>query len=220
MNKVITVKGIGKISAHPDYVIIGMELESRNKKYDKAMELAAANIMSLTDALVSAGFKKEDLKTTDYNVRTEYDNIRRKNGSYEREFQGYAVTHNLKVEFDFENKRLSKALEVIGNCLANPQISIAFTIKDTSAINEEMLRTATVNARCKAEILCEASGKRLGDLLSIDYNWGEMRLYSDTSYDIEERCLAASGGTAINAMEIEPDDIDVSDTVTFVWEIV
>ena len=44
-------------------------------------------------------------------------------------------------------------------------------MKDATAINEEMLRSATANAKKKAEILCEASGVTMGDLIAIDYNW-------------------------------------------------
>lgn len=217
MNKTITVKGIGNVTARPDYVVISMGLESMNKEYEKAMELAAKNIGLLTDTLVDSGFEKEALKTTNFNVRTDYDSVRKKDGSYESVFRGYVVSHNLKVEFDFETDRPSKALSAIGSCLAHPQMSIAFTVKDPTAINEEMLRAATANARRKAEILCEAAEKKLGDLLSIEYNWGELNIYSNTRYEMAEDCLAAP--MMAKSIAFEPDDINVSDTATFVWEI-
>ena len=72
--------------------------------------------------------------------------------------------------------------------------------------------------REKAEILCEASNVALGDLLAIDYNWGELNVVSRTEYMLDEKCLAMPMG-AMADMDIEPDDIDVSDTATFVWEI-
>ena len=218
MNKTITVKGIGKVSAKPDYVVISMNLESHHQVYEKAMEIAADNIAVLTDTLVRVGFEKEAVKTTNFNVRTDYDNVRKKDGSYERIFNGYLVRHDLKIEFDFESQKLSTALSAIGGCMAHPQLSIAFTVKDATAVNEEMLRAATINARRKAEILCDAAGKELGDLLSIDYNWGELNVYSNTRYDMAEECLAAP--MMAKSIDIEPDDIDVSDTATFVWELV
>lgn len=52
----------------------------------------------------------------------------------------------------------------------------------------------------------------------IDYNWGELHLYSPTRYEMEADCLMKISA-APTAMDIEPDDIDVSDSVTFVWEI-
>lgn len=55
-------------------------------------------------------------------------------------------------------------------------------------------------------------------MLTIDYNWGELNIISPTDYMMEEKCMAMPVG-ALADMDIEPDDIDVSDTATFVWEI-
>lgn len=65
-----------------------------------------------------------------------------------------------------------------------------FYCLDPSAVNKELLKSATVNAREKAEILCEASGVKLGELLTIDYNWGELNIISHTDYMMEEKCMA------------------------------
>ena len=115
--------------------------------------------------------------------------------------------------------RLSQALAAIAKCLAQPELSIAFTVKDATAVNEALLREATVNAKRKAELLCEASGVKLGQLLTIDYNWGELNIYSDTRYDMAEYCMIDAAPMMAKSIDIEPDDIDVRDTATFVWEI-
>lgn len=89
--------------------------------------------------------------------------------------------------------------------------------EDATAINEEMLRSATANAKRKAEVLCDAAGVKLGDLVSINYSWGELNIYSDTNYGLAKDCLADP--MTVRAIDIEPDDIDIRDTATFVWEI-
>ena len=127
------------------------------------------------------------------------------------------MTHYLKLAFDFDMGRLSRTLSAIAGCLSHPQLSIAFTVKDATAINEEMLRSATINAKRKAEILCEASGAKLGNLIAIDYNWGELDIYSHTRFDCCEEAMAPMKACSI---DIDPEDIDVSDTATFVWELV
>ncbi|MCD7818757.1 MAG: SIMPL domain-containing protein [Lachnospiraceae bacterium] len=217
MARIITVKGIGKVSARPDYVVISMSLHSKNKNYDRAMELASQNIQHLTETICAIGFQESDLKTADFSVRTEYKNVRDNSGTSTRSFNGYVVDHDLKLEFDFDTKKLSQALSAIAGCLSDPDLSIRFTVKDATAVNEEMLRSAAINARWKAEILCDASGVELGQLLSIDYNWGELDIYSHTGYMVAEECMPY--GAAPRGIDIEPDDIDVSDTATFVWEI-
>lgn len=44
MSKTITVKGVGKVSASPDLVVLSMVLESQDLIYEKAMDNAAQNI--------------------------------------------------------------------------------------------------------------------------------------------------------------------------------
>lgn len=217
MPRVITVKGIGRATAKPDTVVLSMSLESRAVEYDKAMEIAADNIEDITGAVVGAGFKRSAIKTTNFNVRTYYETVKDRSGNFRQEFQGYVVSHNLKLEFGFDMERLSQALSAIAGCLSHPQLSISFVVKDAAAINEEMLRSAAANARKKAEILCEASGVTLGSLLSIDYNWGEIDIRSNTRYSLAQDCMPAA--VMEKSIDIEPDDIDVSDTATFEWEI-
>ena len=217
MARTITVKGIGKASAKPDYVVLSMTLEAKHKDYQSAMDMAAEQIQYINDTLTATGFEKGSVKTTNFNVRTDYDRIKDRYGNYESVFRGYEVTHYLKLAFDFDMGRLSRTLSAIAGCLSHPQLSIAFTVKDATAINEEMLRSATINAKRKAEILCEASGAKLGNLIAIDYNWGELDIYSHTRFDCCEEALAPMKACSI---DIDPDDIDVSDTATFVWELV
>ena len=92
MARTITVKGIGKVSARPDYVVISMSLESNHKDYDKAMSLAADNIQYLNETLGRCGFEKDAVKTTNFNVRTDYEREKDRYGNYKSVFCGYEVT--------------------------------------------------------------------------------------------------------------------------------
>lgn len=218
MPRTITVKGMGNVKTAPDYVVVSMNLEAQGMEYEETMEQAAQQIDYLNTSLEAVGFEKKSVKTTNFNVRTAYESVKDKNGNYKSVFNGYVCSHRLKVEFDFDTKCLAQTLSAISKSLAKPELSISFTVKDPSAVNKELLRSATINAREKAEILCEASGVELGDLLTIDYNWGELNIVSCTGYMLEERVMAMPM-RAMADMDIQPDDIDVSDTATFVWEI-
>lgn len=219
MNKTIVVKGVGKACTSPDSIVITMELESINQDYLSAMQIGAKSVEDLTKSLVNVGFDKKDIKTTNFDVSVKYDSHRKKDGEYYETFAGYEVSHDLKLQFDFDSKKLSAALSAIGSCSAKPMFRIRFTVKDPSAISDEMLKNATENARHKAETLCSASGKELGELLSIDYNWGEINVYSNTRYDMDEMCVMSAIPFGHISMDIEPEDIETSDSATFVWEI-
>lgn len=217
MMKTITVKGIGNVSVKPDWIIVSMKLETENKEYEKTTELAAERITLINESLAKIGFERNSVKTTDFNVRTNYESVKDKNGNYKSVFKGYVCNHRLKVEFDFDTKRLAQVLSAISECLAKPEFSISFTVKDSSAVSSELLKSAVKNAKEKAEILCSASGVKLGELVSIDYNWGEINLYSDTNYEVGDRFMAKAA--CLSNIDIQPDDIKTSDTATLVWEI-
>ena len=216
MNRIITVKGTGNVKVKPDLIVITMSLESIHLDYNRTMKLAAEAVEGLLKAIQSLGFVKTDLKTTNFNISTHYESYRDNDNNYKSKFDGYLCEQGLKLEFDFDTEMLSKVLTTISKANIEPRLNIQFSVKDKDAVSEELLVSATENAKRKAEILAKASGVILGDLISIEYNWGELHLYSQTRYAMEDQLMKFSEASAPS---IEPEDIDVSDTVSFVWEI-
>ena len=216
MNRIITVKGTGNVKVKPDVIVITMSLESIHLDYNRTMKLAAEAVEGLLKAIQSLGFVKTDLKTTNFNISTHYESYRDNDNNYKSKFDGYLCEQGLKLEFDFDTEMLSKVLTTISKVNIEPRLNIQFSVKDKDAVSEELLVSATENAKRKAEILAKASGVILGDLISIEYNWGELHLYSQTRYAMEDQLMKFSEASAPS---IEPEDIDVSDTVSFVWEI-
>jgi hypothetical protein len=217
MRRTITVKGVGKLSAKPDYIVLSMSLKAQDKDYEKTMSLAANQLENLRDAIVNVDFQKDDLKTADFGVEPKYDSGHDKGGNYKRWFIGFECTHQLKLEFDLDMNRLARLFSALAKCLARPEFSIQFTVKDKEAVNVALLQSASQNAKTKADILCSAAGVTLGDLISIDYNWAEIRLYSPTRYVLAENTIMNQSSANI---AIEPDNIDVSENVTFIWELI
>lgn len=216
--KTITIKGVGKASVKPDLIVVTMRLETEDKEYDKAMKLAGDKIEILNRSLENIGFEKKSVKTTNFNVRTNYENVKTLGGSYKNVLKGYICTHNLKIKFDFDTNLLSKVLLAVSQCLAKPEFFISFTVKDKTAVSQQLLKSVAENAKQKAEVLCDASGVKLGELVNIDYNWGEINVYSNTNYRVDGAVMLKASASPAN-IEIEPEDINVNDTATFVWEI-
>lgn len=220
MNRTITVTGVGTASAKPDYIEITMEFETINKDYDAALAESSKAINKLQAAVVSCGYKKEDLKTVRFNVDTRYRSVRDKDGNYTSVFEGYVSEYKLKLSFDFDNKKLAAVISELARSGVNPEINILFTVKNPNAIKNELLINATENAKAKAEVLCKASGNSLGEILSINYSWGQINVFSSTRYKMMDECITDDVMSKECSPEIEPEDIKVSDSVTFVWEIV
>ena len=185
MTRTITVRGVGKATAKADFVTINMSMKTSDMEYDTAMDRAAEKIDGLSRALKHAGFGADDLKTTKFRVDTAYDTIKDRDGNYKRIFEGFVVHHDVRLQFDFESRRLSQALSAMAACISAPEIEIRFSVKDSEKLKDDILRSAAENARRRAEILCEASGASLGALLSIHYSWDELSIYSSTRFSYE-----------------------------------
>lgn len=216
MERLITVKGIGNINIKPDLIIINIELVSHKYDYEETMKLATDSVSKLEKAIEEAGFNKKELKTTSFNIRTSYKSYYDENKNYKNKFDGYICEQGLKLQFDLDMQVLSKVLTAITKSGVEPRLNIRFSVKDKEKVNEELLINATENARRKAEVLAKASKVNLGKLLTINYNWSEVGIYSKTTYEMENKSLVMEEAYAPN---IEPDDIELSDTATFVWEI-
>lgn len=217
MANTITVKGVGSVKTKPDYVVISLRLNGEDKEYVQAVNKANAKIALLKKAIIFIGFSDDDLKTLNFSARTVYKSVH-KAGGYENVFDGYAVDYQLKLAFDFTQEKLSETLTAIANSGSDAEFFISFTVKEPEKIASELLIAATENARQKAEVLAKASGKALGELITIDYSWRDIEIISHSNY-----AVAAAPGMLREAAavpEFTPDDIESNDSVTFVWEIV
>ena len=214
MQKVITVRGSANVKVKPDYVNILINLETLNVEYGAGMEEAARRIEALKAALKSVNVDPEDLRTTDFGVDTEWEWTKDKYGNRkDHVFKGYKIRQSLKFGFDFERERMVSILSAVASSGVDPEFRVQFTVKDKSAVKEELFAKASENARKIAEGLCRGVGKKLGDIININYSWQEIDIYHEFDRCCEAECDAGA------APDINPEDIDASDSVTFTWEL-
>ena len=136
-----------------------------------------------------------------------------------KRFVGYKYHHQMKVEFDSDNDRLGKVLYALAKCPLQPEFRLSYTVKDPETAKNELLGKAVADAQAKAQTLTQAAGVVLKDIQSIDYSWAQINFEVEpmSRMLMTEDC-AAEGANSYD-IDIEPDDIEVSDTVTILWEI-
>lgn len=120
MNKTITVKGIGKIAAKPDYIVLSVTLSAKGTEYEKTMKLAVKQLDALRGAVASIGFERDDLKTANFGVEPYFENEKDRSGNYKRRFTGYECNHGLKLEFNFNMAKMATMLSTLAKCIAEP----------------------------------------------------------------------------------------------------
>ena len=220
--RTIRVTGKGRLKVRPDTTRITISLEGTWPEYGETLRHSSQDTERLKDLLSAFGFARSDLKTLNFNVETEYESYEDR-GTYKQRFIGYRFTHMMKVEFPSDNDRLGKVLYALANCPVKPEFRLSYTVSDPEAAKNDLLGKAVTDAKEKASVLTQAAGVTLKDIQSIDYSWGEI----DFEYRPMNRMLMADEYLARPMvaespsydMDIEPDDIEVSDTVTVLWEI-
>ncbi len=207
--RTIRVRGSAKIAGSPDLVVITFDLESRQHDYEECMALLNQKTEHLRRELQKVGLKKESLKTLHFNINTNFEWVNKKNV-----FRGYKASHDLKVDFPYDKEYLNQVLHILGQSESEASFNISFQIKDPEPLRQQAIAAAVKNCRQKAEILAEAAGVTLGDLFQIDYSWAEVRFESRMQV-----CEAPMLSESPAAYDIEPEDVDISDSVTAIWAI-
>ena len=212
--RTIRVTGKGNLKVRPDTTRLTITLNGVSPEYSEAINRSTAETEALRELLVKVGFKSTAMKTLSFDVDTEYESYLDEHGDYKRRFVGYKYTHTVKVDFPSDNQLLGKTLYALGKSSLAPEFRISYTVADQEAVKNELLGKAVEDAMKKAEVLAMAAGLSLGDIQSVDYSWGEIKM---EVRPMENILMPKCADTC--EMDIEPDDIEMSDTVTVVWEI-
>lgn len=223
MERTIRVTGKGNLSIKPDTIRLVMTMEGMEQEYNKAIQCSADMTEQIKSMFERLGFVKDEIKTLYFNVNAEFESYQTKDKSWKRRFEGYKFIHRIKVEFPVDNIRLGKILYELSHCPIRPEFCIEYTVADPEKCKNDLLANAVIDSKQKAEVLVEAAGVSLGNIVTIDYSWGEIEFISrPIEHMMLEECCARNSidesGAGYN-IDINPDDIDVSDNVTVVWTI-
>ena len=220
MERTIRVTGRGKMNVKPDTIELNIFVSKVYPEYAEAMEASAEMTEVLKAAAERAGFDPRDLKTTGFSINMNYEGVYDEKGNWKNKFAGYRYDHNLAMRFDADNVKLGKMLWELSDCGADAEISINHTVKDPEPVRNELLAKAVKDSHTKAEVLAAASGVSLGDIISVDYSWGEMQIFNRT---VDNLTFGSNSKISMTEesfdMDIEADDIHIRDTVTVIWEI-
>jgi hypothetical protein len=125
----------------------------------------------------------------------------------------------MKIEFEADNALLGKVLYALAHSAVNPEFSIEYTISDSEKCKNELLAKAVDDSRNKAEVISKAAGVMLGDIFTIDYSWGEINFVTRPVQEMAYACKNTIGSQKPESydIDIEANNIEVTDTITVVW---
>ena len=218
MPRTIAVRGTGKCSFAPDTIQLFADIERRSKDYEEALSLSARAVEQLKSAVVKCGFEENDLKTSSFNVTTEYESVRDKDGNYKGVFAGYCVRYNMQLSFGCDTQKLRDVLAAAAKSGADARLNISFALESKEEAVDTALSLAAEDAKRKAASLAKAMGVGLLKVLSVEQSGVSHNFVSRTEFR-EDAVAARMMNAKSSIADIAPHDIDIEESVSAVWEI-
>ncbi len=214
----IRVTGSGTIHVVPDVTRVELSLVSIHDSYEEAYKQAKGDTDKLTEIMKELKLDATLPKTKSLDISKKSKNNYDRNNHYAGEtFLGFELRHYVKIDLGMDNVLLNSLVRLVGSKLKQAEINIGYTVRDPRPAQLEMLERAVRDAKEKATIMAKASGCKLGAVNHIDYSVNELHVYSQARniHDCDEAmCCEAS------SLDITPDDLAASDSVTVVWYLV
>lgn len=161
-NRVISVRGTGEVSIPNEKATISLSVITRNKEALAASQENAQKMEAIHKVLKDKlGLTGKDLATCGYSLRQDshWQNTK-------QVYDDYVVSNELRV-FVKDVSKTGEIIDLATRAGANRFNSIQFSVEDTKESEMKAREEAAKDAKKKAEVLAQASGAKLGKLVSI-----------------------------------------------------
>ncbi|MEC3958673.1 SIMPL domain-containing protein [Nocardia sp. CDC153] len=205
-DRTVTVTGTGKVQGTPDVLNADLGTEVSAGDVSAAVDQANAKAKAITDAMVTAGAKREDIKTSDLSVQPTY-------GTDGHNITGYRATNSMHVavrELPKASGILSAAVQAGGN---DTRInSVTFGLEDNTKLLSDARARAFDDAKSRAQQYADLSGLKLKTVKTISENGSGATPTPTPMY------RDAVPGAAPN-INLEPGQQTVTFEVTVAWNM-
>lgn len=214
--RTIRVTGKAILEVKPNQTQIILQMKGIEKEYIDVIKHTANDLDLVKKSLKKCGIDSDKISTKylDIYEKTEY---RKDDNGYAREYHiGFSYSHALSVIIGIDNKLLGKILYEASKLENTPSISIEYKVENPEKYKSELIDLAVKDAKRKAEVMAKASEVNLGKIMNISYSYSKIILHSN-NYDLSvPKLLNCENSIDI---DINPEKINVTDSISVVWEI-
>ena len=160
----ITVSGAGEANAAPDMVEIDVGVSVLADTVESATQTAAERAEAVSSALTAGGIAAEDMTTTEYSIRPEYDY-----SSNKPRLLGYRVSNTVRAKL-LDIKSTGPLLDSITSAGGDETRvnGLSFGVADETSLLARAREAAWADAKSKAEQLAGLAGHTLGKAVAIN----------------------------------------------------
>lgn len=207
----IQAMGDAEMTVMPDEASVYLQAQTKALTATEAKDENSKMMEAVLENLDNIGIPKEDIETQNFNIYEDFD---WKDG--EQTSKGFIASNSIKIsteDFDKVGEIIDAGADE--GALIN-SINFELSNKQENEYKAMALAEASQDAKMKAESIAQGLGKGLGDLVSVassDFGWTPYPIYKGmaTVEDAAEARIAATN--------IEPQTLDITASVTVVYEI-
>lgn len=197
----LNVTGSGTVYVAADRVSASLGISISGEDLAELQNQANERMSAICQALLDAGLEGSNISTNYLYISPRYD--------YSGEMEtitGYSISNSLTILTD-DIDSIGSYIDAAFAAGANTFDSINFTTKDDSAAQRKALELAVADAQGKAEVIAAASGRSLGDILTIsqgeedDYSYYNSTAGSGMLY--KEAAAMDGAATTVRAAQIK-----------------
>ena len=201
----IATTGRGEVHVTPDKAILNVGIETRSGSANAAVGDNAARVLKTIAALRNAGVDSARITTGGYTLYPDYD----KNKPV-----GFIARNNLRVEV-LRITDVGKLLDAALSSGANQVSNIQFIRADSKEARRTALALAVADARRDAEVLAQAAGGALGNLVSLTSTLPSQPIGIQL-----DSVVMTSGGGSYPQTPVIPGDLTIAAVASARWQFV
>jgi uncharacterized protein len=187
-------------------------VSATNKDKQTAVNEVNTKMATLTQAVKAFGIPEADIKTQSASVYQIQDGYYQ-DGTYHPRKGDWQASNDINITLRDLN-RASELTDLLNTSGATNVYGPNFSVDDTNQIEMDLSQKAMLNARQKAEALAQASGKTVGDVITIS----ETGSVSPIRPMYDMAASVGKGGGPVPA-PIEPGSTEISKSLTVTFEL-
>lgn len=209
-SRTITVTSTATVKATPDEAVVNFGVRSEDPNGAAAFAQNAKDMQAVLDALKAAGVADKDIQTLNVELDQRVEN--RGKPSEQRVF---VASNSVQVTVN-DLTTTGDVIDAAVTAGADSVNDIRFQLSDANTIRTDALSQAVKGARTKADALAKAAGANVLGVVTINEEGFRAPVYRAA---FDQAALSYAVAAPALTPVVAPDSLQVSVTVTVVWEI-
>ncbi len=186
----ITVSGADEVRAVPDMAEAELAVETQGADAKSCQDENTQKVNAVIEALKAMGIEEKSIQTSSYGMNPikDWD-------SPNQQITGYEMTTRLTVS-DIPLETLGEVSNAAVEAGANGIENVSYFCSTYDESYQEALKLAVEMAKTKAQALAEASGRGLGQVVTVEeFGYNPNQRYTAGAMAVAETAAAAEGAS-------------------------